>query len=195
MSISWTLCQKHTIASPTSESLEMSAGKLHFSKQKGFYSSTVYEPQWKDLGSVYYLPLPTSKVCGPCLSLLRYSSRSSFALEPCTLSCALSEPLWSCNPSVFKAPFPVDLHSTAPAAFSRKAFLSDSIPSWCVHVWGFVYDRDVWVILFERAVKASVTGVPVLCWPPNFSDFSPLQLSRMKRWQAMVPVSITCLDI
>lgn len=51
------------------------------------------------------------------------------------------------------------------ATFSRKAFLSDSM-ALCVCVRAvctFVYDRGVWVILSERAVKASVTGAPVLC--------------------------------
>lgn len=196
ISFSWTLRQ--TRAKSAQQALQPGEEVLaSFMSQNRSDSVlfTVDEPQWKDLGSVCYLLLPTSRVCGPHLSLLWYKTPSSFALEPGALSCALSAPLWSCSPSVFRAPFPVDLRSTALATFSRKAFLSDSIPSWRARMWGRVCDRDVWVILFERAVKAGVTAAPVLCWPPNFSDFSPLQLSRMKRWQAVVHVSITCLDI
>lgn len=82
--------------------------------------------------------MATSSVCGQHLSLLWFPSPCSFALDPCALACALSEPLWSCSLSVFRPSVPVDLHSTAPATFSRKGFLSDSIPSWCVHVCGSV---------------------------------------------------------
>lgn len=124
---------------------------------------------------------------------VRFPSPSSFALDPCALSCALSEPLWSCSPSVFWPPVPADLHSTV--TFSWKAFFFPTQSLCGVCACGFAYDRGVWVILFERAVKATVTGASGLCWPSSFTDFSPPQLSRMNRQQAMFPVSITLLDV
>lgn len=130
--------------------------------------------------------------CVPCLSFLWFTSPSSFAPDPCVLSCNLSETLWSCSLSVSWTDVPVDLCSTALATFSRKAFLSSSILLWnvracvCGGVSWFVYDRGVWVNLFERAVKAGVTGETVLCWPSSFSDFSPPQVSRIKRQDAVV---------
>lgn len=98
--------------------------------------------------------------------------------------------------------FPLSLLTSTPQPLkhsAKKASLFHSILLWpvymCVCVSVFVCDRGVWVILFERTVKASVTAVPLLCWPSGFSDFSPPQLSRMERRQATVPVSITSLDI
>lgn len=99
-------------------------------------------PNKKTFG-VYIISL-CRPVWGPCLPLLRYFTLSSFASDPCALSCALSEPLWSWSRSVFRPPVPVDLQSSAPATFSRKAFHSDSIPLGCVFVWLRCVSHSLW---------------------------------------------------
>lgn len=90
---------------------------------------------------------------------------------------------------------PCNIQQKKPFSFWLNPFVACTGLCVCVCGRRCVRDRGAWVILFERAVKASVTGAPVLCWPSSFSDFSPPQLSRMKIRQTLVPVSITSPDI
>lgn len=109
------------------------------------------------------------------------------------------------SPAPYQSPFglavhlysgprvPVDLHSTCNIQQESLSFwlnpfvcLCEGVGLCTIGVCGSFYLKELLKLVWQECQ---------LCWPSSFSDFSLPLLSRMKRRQAMVPVSITSPDI
>lgn len=98
--LNWTT--RITIVATTSQNQERKIIKLYFVMKK--IASHSVDPLCEEVSSVHcQLYLPARLVCFPCLSLYR-SPHLLWTRVPS--SHALSEPLMSCSPYVFKPPCP-----------------------------------------------------------------------------------------